>query len=218
MPTNFYVNNHDHKAQQDLIHDLIIESIKFYGVDVYWIPRYKSSSADQLYGEDPLTSYRQARLIEMYIKNVDGFEGDGDFISKFGLQIKDQITFTVAVRRFEDLDAYEVDGSDSSSIFRPNEGDLIYFPLNKHLFHVQFVEHESMFYSAGSLPVYDLICETFAYNNETIETGIEEIDAIADKHEYSSTMPSGSIFDNTIIESTANNILDFSESNPFGSY
>ena len=144
----------------------------------------------------------------MYIKNVDGFDGEGDFISKFGLQIKDQITFTVSIRRFAELEAGD----------RPNEGDLIYFPLNKHLFQIQFVEHESMFYTTGTLPVYDLKCETFAYNNETISTGIPEIDSIAAKHAYSNTMPTGTLADNDIIQAQANNALDFDETNPFGTF
>ena len=220
MPTNIYVNNFESNPEQKLIHDLIVESIKFYGVDVYWIPRYRSSSEDQVYGEDPLASYKQARLLEMYIKNVDGFEGEGDFISRFGLQIKDQITFTVSIRRFEELNSKEIlPDVTTTSFLRPDEGDLIYFPLNKHLFSIQFVEHESMFYSAGVLPVYDLRCETFAYNNETIETGIPEVDAIATKHAYvANAMPTGTVFDNTVIETEADSILDFSETNPFGSY
>ena len=208
MPTNFYINNTESSPEQNLVHDLIIESIKFYGIDVYWIPRKASSSADQIFGEDTLSSYVQPYLLEMYVKNVDGFDGEGDFISRFGLQIKDQITLTVSTRRFAQLEAGD----------RPNEGDLIYFPLNKHLFQIQFVEHESMFYTTGPLPVYDLRCETFAYNNETISTGIPEIDSIATKHAYSNAMPTGTTVDNDAIEARANTVLDFDEDNPFGTF
>jgi len=216
MPTNPYINNFNNTPEQNLIHDLLIESIKFYGMDVHWIPRISSSSADQIFGEDTLASFSFNRMIEMYIKNVEGFEGQGDFLSKFGLDIRDQITFTVAVRRFEQLDSgYE----------RPREGDLIYFPLNKKLFEIQFVEHESMFYPTGTLPVYDLRCELFVYNQQSFNTGIDEVDQIA-----LTTGPRGEAFtanalaaastteDNFAIEEAADSILDFSETNPFGSF
>tara|TARA_R110000822_G_scaffold52235_12_gene135437 strand:+ start:8996 stop:9646 length:651 start_codon:yes stop_codon:yes gene_type:complete len=216
MPTNHYINQHTSSPEQNLIHDLIIESIKFYGVDVYWLPRISSDQADQLYGEDTLESYNTAHVLEMYIKNVEGFEGQGDFLSKFGLDIRDQITFTTSIRRFDQL---------GSGYPRPREGDLIYFPINKKLFQIQFVEHESVFYQAGTLPVYDLQCELFAYNQQPINTGVDEIDQIA-----LSTGPRGQAFtsnalaqestddDNLIIENEAAESLDFDIQNPFGSY
>ena len=195
---------------------------------MYWIPRISSLlGRDQLYGEDTLSKYNYARMIEMYIKNVEGFEGEGEFLSKFGLDIRDQITFTVAIRSFERLSASEdlpTYPSSTSPYARPREGDLIYFPLNKKLFEIQFVEHESVFYTAGTLPVYDLRCELFVYNNQTIETGITEIDSIATKYAYGNTMPSfnantGTTWvDNTFIETESDSILDFSENNPFGDF
>ena len=216
MPTNQYINNHENAPEQNLLHDLLIESIKFYGIDVYWLPRISSDNADQILGEDTLSSFSTNHMVEMYIKNVEGFEGQGDFLSKFGLDIRDQITFTLAVRRFDQLD---------SGYPRPREGDLIYFPLNKKIFEIGFVEHESMFYPNGALPVYDLRCELFAYNQQTINTGIDEIDQIA-----LTTGPRGQAFtsnalatastteDNFAIEENADSILDFSENNPFGSF
>ena len=216
MPTNHYINQHSSSPEQNLVHDLIIESIKFYGIDVYWMPRKSSSSADQIYGEDVLESYESAYLLEMYTKNVEGFEGQGEFLSKFGLDIRDQITLTTSIRRFEQLD---------SGYVRPREGDLIYFPLNKKLFEIEFVEHESIFYQAGTLPVYDLRCELFAYNQQVINTGIDEIDQIA-----GTTGPRGQAFtsnalaeastkeENYAIETEGRQILDFDENNPFGSF
>lgn len=224
MPTNFYINNFDNPPEQNLVHDLIIESIKFYGMDVHWIPRTTSADADQLFGEDTLASFDAAYPIEMYIKNVEGFEGEGEFLSKFGLDIRDQITFTCAIRRFEEIKATESKPDGTTAEFvRPREGDLIHFPLNGKLFEIQFVEHESMFYTAGTLPVYDLRCELFVYNNQNIETGIVEIDNIVSTnnaigYRYSNTMPSGTTVDNTIIETAANTILDFSAENPFGNF
>ena len=214
MPTNPYLNNFASSPEQNLIHDLLIESIKFYGIVVHWIPRISSSDPDQIFGEDSLASFSFNRMIEMYIKNVEGFEGQGDFLSKFGLDIRDQITFTVSIRRFDQLDSgYE----------RPREGDLIYFPLNKKLFEIQFVEHESMFYPLGSLPVYDLRCELFVYNQQTINTGIDEVDQIAltsgaRGQAFANTMTglNSDREDNVSIEDLADSILDLSEINPFG--
>jgi len=216
MPTNPYINNYGSSPEQNLVQDLVIESIKFYGIDVVWIPRISSSNADSVLNEDVNESYSYNREIEVYIKNVEGFEGQGDFLSKFGLQIEDQLTFTMATRRFTQLE---------SGYTRPREGDLLYLPLNKKIFQIQFVEHESMFYPVGTLPVYDIRCELFAYNQQSINTGIDEIDQIA-----LTTGPRGQAFandfittsndreDNFDIESAADSILDFSENNPFGSY
>mgnify|MGYP003110665488 FL=1 len=216
MPTNHYINNHGSSPEQNLIHDLLIESIKFYGMDVHWLPRISSSSADQILGEDTLSSFSTNHMIEMYIKNVEGFEGQGDFLSKFGLDIRDQITFTLAIRRFEQLESgYE----------RPREGDLIYFPMNKKLFEIQFVEHESLFYPTGTLPVYDLRCELFAYSQQEINTGIPEIDQIAQTsgdrgQAFANTFldVARDDIDNFAIEQSSDSILDFSENNPFGSF
>ena len=185
-------------------------------MDVHWLPRISSASSDQILGEDTLSSFSTNHMIEMYVKNVEGFEGQGDFLSKFGLDIRDQITFTLAIRRFEQLDSgYE----------RPREGDLIYFPLNKKLFEIQFVEHESMFYPTGTLPVYDLRCELFAYNQQSINTGIEEIDQIAqttgsrgEAFTSNALAAASTTEDNFAIEERSDSILDFSENNPFGSF
>jgi len=216
MPTNPYINNFGSSPEQSLVQDLVIESIKFYGIDVNWIPRITSANADSILNEDVNESYSYNREIEVYIKNIEGFEGQGDFLSKFGLQIEDQITFTMATRRFDQLE---------SGYTRPREGDLLYLPLNKKLFQIQFVEHESLFYPVGTLPVYDLRCELFAYNQQSINTGIDVIDQIAlttgvrgqaFANDFIST--SNDQEDNFEIESRSDTILDFSESNPFGSY
>ena len=136
---------------------------------------------DDLFGEDVLSKFDHAYPIEMYIKSVDGFQGEGDFLSKFGLEIRDEMVLTVAKRRFED----EIHPTESTPVEedegmgRPSEGDLIYFPLNGKIFEVKFVEHESIFYQMGSLQTYDLSLELFEYSYETIETGYKEIDQSA---------------------------------------
>lgn len=179
MPTtNLYFNNHAFSGEQNLIEDLIIESIKIYGVDCYYMPRTLVAE-DLVFGEDNLSKFDHAYLIEMYIKSVDGFEGEGDFLSKFNVEIRDEMVLTVSRRRFGE----EIVTEDTTEdIGRPAEGDLIYFPLNNKVFEVKFVEHESVFYQMGSLQTYDLRCELFEYSHERIDTGIAAIDAIEDAY------------------------------------
>lgn len=203
--------------EQDLIEDLIIESIRVYGHDVFYIPRTLVAK-DDLLNEDDLSKFTDAYMVEMYIKNVEGFEGEGDFLSRFGLQIRDSITFTMSQRIFEQ----EIGGPEIE--VRPNEGDLIYFPLNKKMFEVSFVEHEAVFYQMGSLQTYDLRCELFEYSQEIFDTGNDEIDnlfadyvitsdeAVANA-EYLETIDD--MADNFVIETEADNIIDFSDRDPF---
>ena len=235
MSTNFYFNNFTSSFEQDLISDLVLESIKIYGLDVFYIPK-REVEKDKLYGEDALVEYNASYMIDMYVKNVDGFEGEGDFLSKFNIEIRDQITFTVSRRNFEsEVAEFEI-------FKRPQEGDLIFFPLNNKIFQIKFVEHEPVFYQIGSLQMYDLKCELFEYSNEILNTGIEKIDIlqsnfstalnnfsiltengieIADEQGYSlirqdfDFIDQDIISDNEIIETEADAILDFTESDPF---
>ena len=170
MPTNTYFRNFDARNEQELLHSLVTESIQIYGHDVNYIPRTLVNE-DTILGEDSISEYKDAYSIEMYIKSVDGFEGEGDLVSKFGLEIRDQIVFSVARRAFEGLDIG----------VRPKEGDLIYFPLTEKLFQIMFVEHETPFYQTGALPTFDLTCELFTYSDEKIDTGVEEVDVIEQK-------------------------------------
>jgi len=170
MPTNTYFRNFDARNEQELLHSLVTESIQIYGHDVNYIPRTLVNE-DTILGEDSISEYKDAYSIEMYIKSVDGFEGEVDLVSKFGLEIRDQIVFSVARRAFEGLDIG----------VRPKEGDLIYFPLTEKLFQIMFVEHETPFYQTGALPTFDLTCELFTYSDEKIDTGVEEVDVIEQK-------------------------------------
>jgi hypothetical protein len=178
--TNFYFNNFRASNEQGIIEDLIIESIKIYGQDMHYLPR-RYGGLDQVYTEDAASFYDRAYPIELYIKNVDGFQGDGDFLSKFGVEIRDRVTFTMARRIFSD----EVGSNEGTT--RPYEGDLIYFPLNKKIFKIMFVEHEAIFYQLGSLQTFDVICELFEYSGETFATGIPEIDILTKKYEFDFT-------------------------------
>ena len=215
MVTNFYFNNFTNSMEQQLIEDLIIESIRIFGHDVYYISRTLGAK-DELLNEDDLPIFKEAYMMEMYIKNVEGFEGEGDFLSKFGLQIRDSITFTIAMRTFnQEVGMYTDD-------VRPEEGDLIYMPLNKKIYEIQHVEHEAIFYQMGQLQTYDLRCELFEYSHQRFETGYDEIDQLFDAYDLTTNNAIANVEsvdllgDNFTIETEADGILDFTEINPFG--
>lgn len=215
MVTNLYFNNFTNSMEQDLIENLIIESIKIYGHDVYYLPRTLGAK-DELLNEDDLPIFNDSYYVEMYIRNVEGFEGEGDFLSKFGLQIRDSITFAVAIRTFDaEVGAYTEE-------VRPNEGDLIYLPLNQKMFEVQHVEHEAIFYQMGQLQIYELKCELFEFSNQRFDTGIDEIDQLFEDYVTTSNNAIANVEsvdflgDNFTIEQEASGVIDFSETNPFG--
>ena len=176
MSTNLYFNNFPKNitSEQLLVEDLVIESLKIHGMDVYYMPRTSRDTVDYIFGEDTLKQYVAAYPLEMYLENVTGMEGEGDFISKFGLEIRDEVQLLVSRRRF----------AASVPQIRPNEGDLIYIPLVQNFFEITFVEHENdqaMFYTLGrgrgaNVYVYGLKLKQFVFSNEIIETGIPEID------------------------------------------
>lgn len=160
------------KNEQYLIEDIIIESLKIYGNEVFYIPRSLVSKDDVL-GEDRLSQFKTAFPIEMYFENVDSFGGQGAFIQKFGLMIEQSATLVVARRRWNQfVGRYGV----TTVPNRPNEGDLIYFPLTGGLFEIKFVQHQDPFYQLGKLYVYKLQVELFQYSSERIDTGIPQID------------------------------------------
>lgn len=216
MATNFYFNNFGSSQEQNLIEDLVIESIKIYGHDVWYCPRTVTHE-ESIFKEDELATFNSAYSVEMYIKNVEGFEGEGDFLSKFGLQIRDRITFTIARRTFAD----EVIGGT-----RPKEGDMVFFPLTSKGYVVRFVEHEAIFYQMGSLQTYDLVCELFEFNQETFNTGVDIIDntyndlsfAMANNTQVVTQFNISTIdkqAQNEEFETKGDDILDFTEINPF---
>lgn len=174
MATNFFFNNYQASQEQLLLENLIIESIRIYGEDMFYIPR-NINNYDGIYNADDQSSYTWPISMEMYIKSVDGFNGDGNFMSKFGLEIRDQVIFSVAQRVFQE----EV--GNVAALFRPREGDLIYFPLNKKCFQIKFVNKFEMFYQLGALQTWELTCELFEYSDEVFNTGIPEIDVLQTK-------------------------------------
>ena len=177
MATNLYFNNFPSSqitSEQLLIEDLVIESMQIYGMDVFYLPRSTRDQVDYLFGEDTMKQYVNAYPIEMYLENVTGMDGEQDFISKFGLEIRDEVQFLVSRRRFQA----------TIPMIRPFEGDLVYIPLLKNFFEITFVEHENdqaMFYTlgrgrGGNIYVYALKLKQFVFSNELIEVGIPEID------------------------------------------
>ena len=172
MPTNVYFS-HGTRNEQYLVEGLIIESLKIYGNEFFYIPR-KLVSKDNILGEDRLSEFKGSFPIEMYFENVDSMDGQGAFIQKFGLMMEQSATLVVARRRWEELV-----GRYSQTIIptRPCEGDLIYFPLTKGLFEIKFVKHQDPFYQLGKLYVYKLQIELFQYSSERIDTGIAAVDA-----------------------------------------
>ena len=173
MPTNVYFDTGT-KPEQHLYEDLMIEQLKIYGQEVFYIPRTLVKE-DELFGEDTLSKFGDAYLIEMYFENIDGFEGEKEIMSKFGLQMNEDVTFVVSRRRFEQLVSH-----DSNLIVktRPNEGDLVYFPKVSKIFEISFVDKDDPFYQVHNLPAFKLKCKTFEYSGENLDTGITEIDAI----------------------------------------
>jgi len=182
MATNFYFNNFPSRLadapitpEQLLVENLVIEALQIYGLDVYYLPRTTRDEVDYLFGEDSLKQYLTAHAIEMYLENVTGFDGEQDFISKFGLEIRDEVTMLVSRLRFR----YTVNG-----YTRPREGDLIYVPMTTSFFEITIVEHENdqaMFYTlgrgrGGNVYVYAIKLKQFVFSDEIIDTGFEEID------------------------------------------
>ena len=171
-------------TEQTLYEDLIIESLKIYGHDVYYLPR-EIVKEDDLFGEDVLSKFDENYMIEMYVSNYEGFEGDGTLMTKFGVRITDEATFVIAKRRWEDLIAAS---NNLVSSFRPNEGDVIYFPLTGQLFQIKFVEHEKPFRMLNDIQTYNLVTEVMEYTGERLETGVEEIDDITRDIGYTLTL------------------------------
>lgn len=160
------------RREQNLFEDLVIECLKIYGQDVYYMPR-KTLTVDKILREDVESIFKNAYVIEMYIETTEGFGGDGTLFSKFGIEMRDQATFVVAKKRWDKQIGTWKSGNLN---IRPAEGDLIYIPLTRSMFEVRFVQHESPFYQLGKINVYKLQCELFEYGQEKIQTGVPAID------------------------------------------
>ena len=240
------------QAEKRLHEDIIIEGLKIYGQDIYYLPR-TLVNRDLVLGEDTSSRFDDSYLLEMYFETNEGFAGENEIINKFGLEIRDDTTLVLSKRRFEDHVASKATLTASG---RPNEGDIVYVPLLKSFFEIQFVEDQEPFYQLGNLPVYKLRCTRFEYSSERLDTGIAAIDSVetslsTDTMQFQfslenetgsivlessigaidylinedftmatqATNDQGQIFETeagTTTSSTADDILDFSERNPFG--
>ena len=173
MATNFYFQQGS-KSEQQLYESIVIESIKMYGQDVYYLPR-DLVNVDSIFRDDPTSSFNSKHKIEMYLENTDGFDGEGDLFTKFGVEIRDQAVFTVSRTRW----ASTVKQFDTEvTAVRPLEGDLIFIPFAKKFFQIMRVEHESPFYQLKNVPVYRLFTELFEYTGEDIDTGLPIMDNV----------------------------------------
>ena len=266
MARNRYFNQYTPvKQEQNLVEDLVIESIKIYGVDGYYLPR-TDVNLDKIYGEDASMIFDDALELELYIKSFDGFAGQEDFLSKFGLQIDESITFVVAQKRFTQslkpsfvteygYNFKNEDGDhlldeqlyDYANILRPREGDLIWIPMLNYMYEIKFTENIENFFQLGKLYTYEMRCDRYEYSSERINTDVAEIDGIEDQYSMSTTNNEKLLDEDTFLflheddtfivneadvvvaaEVAADNeelgqkiidddILDFSEQNPFAS-
>lgn len=216
MATNPYFTQGT-TGEQDLIEDIIIESLKIYGKDFLYIPRTQVST-DRIFGEDRLSKFEHAYPIEMYFDNITSFAGQGAIIQKFGLLMDQSATLTVARKRWNDLI-----GTHGTSVLpnRPAEGDLLYYPLTKGLFEIKFVKHQEPFYQLGKLYTYKLDIELFQYSSEKINTGVPEVDVFEDLKSFDVTInpnieeASSGFGDNQTFKDKATGVV-FDENNPFG--
>lgn len=242
MPVNKYFQSGvpgGRSSEQLVLEDLIIESMKIYGFDTYYLPRALVKE-DILFGEDVLSKFEFAVPLEMYLKNINGYGGDGDFVRNFGIEIRDRGTFVCSRRRWDQSIAQKGLGILPG---RPAEGDLIYMVETNSMFEIKFVEHENPFYQLGRLYVWEMECEQFTYSSEKLNTGVGEIDEVGviqstETTLYRLLMENGNAFeyedgghiilddfmigtiipgaDNDEIKTEGDGILDFSETNPFG--
>jgi len=164
--------------EKNLYEDLIIEGLKIYGHDVYYLPR-TLVNRDLILGEDSLSKFDDSYLIEMYVETTEGLAGEQELINKFGLEIREETTFMLSKRRWMDaVDSYHTMIKEG----RPNEGDIIYYPLMNKFFEISFVEDQEPFFQLGNLPVYKLRARTWEYSSERLDTGVTDIDSAEDQY------------------------------------
>ena len=182
MVTNSYFSQGSN-TEKALYEDIIIESLKMYGQNCYYIPR-EIVNRDLILNDDSTSRFDEAYLLEMYIENIEGFDGDGDLFAKFGVEIRDAATFILSRKRWQET----VEANETGSFYRPREGDLIVLTLSNSIFEIQKVEDETPFYQLKNLPVFRMRCELFEYNDEDFDTGIDSIDSIEREYAYTTLL------------------------------
>lgn len=208
MAINPYFNFYTATNEQSLLENLIIESIRAYGFNTWYMPK-TLNSMDDIFRESEINSFNSAIEIECYLKSNMKFEGDGKFMSQhLGLEIRDQTTFTVAQTVFKD----------QTDLLRPQEGDLMFLPLDGKIYEIKFVEHQDVFYQLGRLMVWDIQCEVLEYTGQRFDTGVAAIDAIAS--DFAMDDVEDSPIDDWIdqspeIQEESDDTVDFSDIDPF---
>jgi hypothetical protein len=172
LSTNPYLKYYGHSGEQELLEDLVIESIASTGIDMLYLTQENVANSDPLFLENPGAHYSSAIEIEMYLKSFEGFQGDGNFMSNLGVEIRDQVVFTVAVRRFNEEIGVP------KNLPRPREGDLLLYKFNNKLFEIKYVNKHPVHYPLGALQMYDLTCELLELSGQRFDTGIPEIDRL----------------------------------------
>ena len=178
MATNRYFKQKV-RSEQNLFEDLVIESLQMFGQDVYYLPR-EIVNKDKIFLDDVPSRFSDAYKVEMYIENTEGFEGEGDLFTKFGIELRDQATFIVSRRRWVQLVGKRLEVAN----FRPREGDLIYLPMSESMFEVRRVETETPFYQLKDLPTFRLQCELFEYSDEDFDTGVDTIQDVETENSF----------------------------------
>ena len=179
------------KTEQFLLQDVINEQLKIYGIDVFYLPR-KIFKTDNIIREVQSSKFDDSFILEAYLNNYEGYNPNSDLMTKFGLRLTNEVSLTISRERFEEFITPFLEGISSGIqeglitdytfedlVNRPKEGDLIYFPLGERLFEIKRVESEKPFYQLGKNYTYELSCELYEYENELIETSIDEVDNLS---------------------------------------
>lgn len=215
MASNPYINAFNSVSAQTLAENLVVESLKFYGHDVWYLPR-TGINRDKIFNENELSTFNQNCEIEVYVKNVNSFGGDGQFLSKFSLEVRDQIILTISVRSFNEFVVPVTER------VRPMEGDLIFIPFLAAAYEIRFVENAAIFFQMGKIQSWDLTLEVFEYSNEIFDTGIPQIDDIYNKYNTDDLVEIEDVepfAQNEDIQTTADPIMeDWNDENPFGDF
>lgn len=205
-------------SEQTLVEDLIIECLGIYGFEIIYIPR-QSIKTNDILNEDVLNNFKYAYTINAYLSDVNGFQGEGSLLSKFGIEIRDTANFIISKRKWDELIARD---GETQLTTRPTEGDILYFPLTQAYFEIRRVVSKNPFFQIGRLYVYSLECELYQYSSEYFDTGIEEIDSIAKNHSLDEMLVGNVITtekdrqsQNEIFVDNSD-ILNFDANNPFG--
>jgi len=207
MPTNKFFQHTTYENEQNLVRSLIGEAIEIQGINIYYIPRTMIEE-NALFGEDKTSLFSKAFQIECIIESVDGFEGT-DFFGKLGIEVQDSLKLIIPKAAFERI----------TLMVRPNEGDVVYFPLSGTFFEILFVEHEAPFYQLGKNYVFRLDVQTFRYGQEEINTGIPEIDKLQTDLNNDNNIDNDPLADNDNIEDEADSgVIDFNDGSPFGNF